>query len=48
MPNQLSQVKTLSSSSGKPVETKCPKAGHFQALLSLFHVLFTYVIENVT
>ena len=44
MPNQLSQVKTLSSSSGKLVETKCLKS----AIFSLFHVMFTYVIENVT
>ena len=48
MPNQLSQVKTLGSSSGKPVETKCLKSAIFKLLLSIFHVMFTYVIENVT
>ena len=40
MPNQLSQVKTLSSSSGKPVETKClTEVGHFQAPAELISVI---------
>ena len=42
MPNQLSQVKTLSSSSGKSVETKCLKGAELISRDVYLH------IENVT